>query len=414
MRSTPLRLALLLGTLCVLSGCGLGGSMALSPAGDEQELMARYRGLSGGTIETETQRLRLLKQLTDGGSARGEQFVVEALGESPRPDPTPVPSSKLSVWSEFLPFEKVQEQLPALKARGLSVLVAVTPEKSQDPALLALLQEAQRLGVEVRPWLLVAGEHGYWANKWNHAEVSRFAREVTARLASKGLRPAAITLDIEPPVSLTKPLAERLERIDLLGARRLLVASSKDGSLAEARSAYRSLVADMHAQGIRVHAVTTPMVLDDLVVGKGRLQGALGIPVEGVEWDEVTFMAYRSEFLRLAGRMGGDIVRRYAQDANRFFGARAGLDLGVIGTPGFGGPANGYTDPRELAIDLHAARMGGMGRVNLFSLDGLLEQGGVDRWVDATASAPVKREAKALFVRALVQAVARTLPPEAR
>jgi len=159
-----------------------------------------------------------------------------------------------------------------------------------------------------------------------------------------------------------------------------------------------------------VHAVTTPMVLDDLAVGKGRLQSALGIPVDGVDWDEVTFMAYRTEFMRLAGRMGGDIVHRYARDAHRHFGDRAGLDLGVIGTPGFGSQSLGYTDPQDLATDIQAARMGGVGRLNVFSLDGMLEQGGLDRWMTATSTASIKPEAKALFLRALVQAVARTLP----
>lgn len=403
------RLAAVLGTLLALTGCGLAGTPAPSTPGTERELMAQYRGLSGNAIETETQRLRLLKQLAEGGTQQGEQFIAETLGGS-APAPQPATETKLSVWSEFLPFATVAQYLPALKARSLSLLVAVTPEKAQDPALLTLLQEAQRLGVEVRPWLLVSGEHGYWANKWNHAEVSRFVRETTSTLTTRGLKPAAITLDIEPPVSLTKQLAERLEKIDLIGARRVLVASSRDGSLTEARSAYQRLVSDLHGRGIRVHAVTTPMLLDDLVVGQGRLQSALGIPVAGVDWDEVTFMAYRTEFRNLAGRMGGDIVRRYAQDANRFFGSRAGLDLGVIGTPGFAGSAHGYTDPQDLAIDLLAARAGGIGRMNLFSLDGMLEQGGIDRWAAATSSAPIKREAKALFVRALVQTVARTLP----
>lgn len=411
MQRAPVRTALLVGMIGLLvAGCGLTGTTALRPPGSEQDLMARYRALSGSTLETEAERLKVLKELSARTTPDSERFVAEVLDDAAPTAPQPAPAAKLSVWSEFLPFEKVQEHLPDLRARGWSVLVAVTPEKAQDPALVRLLLEAQRLGVEVRPWLLVSSEHGYWANKWNHAEVSRFVRAFSSNLEAQGVKPGTITLDVEPPVSLTKPLAEKLHQVDLIGARRLLVASSRDGSLAEARDGYRRVVADLHARGIRVHAVTTPMVLDDLAVGRHRLQSALGIPVSGVEWDEVTFMAYRTEFVRLAGRMGGDIVRRYALDARRHFGDRAGLDLGTIGSPGFMGTEVGYTDPRDLAVDRQAASLGGIGRLNVFSLDGMLEQGGVERWVSATASVPVKGEAKALFVRALIRTVARTLP----
>lgn len=401
-------------TAASLFGCATGGPSAVTRPTEERQLMAEYRQIQGTSLEREEARLRILKQLGNRGTSGSEQFVFQALGSFDAPvadvaEPAPVPP-KLAVWSEFLPYERVVDHLPALKARGLSLLVAVTPEKAEDPALFALFREGAALGVDVRPWLLVPAEHGYWANKWNYREVTRFVLEFVDRMTAQGHSPKMITLDIEPPVSLTQPLAARLEKVDLVGARRLLVASSKDGSLSEARSAYQQLVETLHGRGVRVHAVTTPMVLDDLAVGRGRLQSALGIPVDGVSWDEVTCMTYRTEFLRLAGKMDGDIVQRYARDAKRFFGARAGLDLGVIGSPGFGSPALGYTDPADLMTDLNAASMAGVSRINVFSLDGMLEQGGIDRWVQSPEPKPVRPEAKALFIRALIQTLARTLP----
>jgi hypothetical protein len=408
---------LLAGMLAVLalSACSQKAVGLLGPQSDRQ-LMARYDQVQGNDLASEAERLQLLKSLLMGRSSDGEAFALKALSSFDAPaaplSETMPPMPRQAIWSEFLPYAQVIEYLPALKARNFSLLVAVPPEKVKDPTLYELFARAQQLGVEVRPWLLVSAEDGYWANKWNYRQVSRYVQNVIEAMAVHQLRPQMITLDIEPPVSLTQPLAEHLERVDLLGARRLLVASSRDGSLREARDGYGQLVQSLHAQGIRVHAVTTPMVLDDMAVGRSRLQSALGVPVEGVSWDDVTFMAYRTEFLRLAGPLGGDVVHRYAKDAVRFFGARAGMDIGVIGSPGFGNPAPGYTDPRDLAVDLNAVRKAGVGRVNIFSLDGMIEQGGVERWSMVPEASPVKREAKALLLRALIQTVTRTLPAE--
>ncbi|HEY9856159.1 MAG TPA: hypothetical protein V6D05_10500, partial [Stenomitos sp.] len=131
----------LAGAALMLSGCGLGSPQALSVR-DDGPLMARYRSLSGESIETQTERLQVLKQLSESGSAESEGFVLEALGEkAAATDPVPTSPQQLAIWSEFLPFDKVAAQLPALKARGLVVHVALTPDKAQDPQFIALLEE---------------------------------------------------------------------------------------------------------------------------------------------------------------------------------------------------------------------------------------------------------------------------------
>ena len=47
----------------------------------------------------------------------------------------------------------------------------------------------------------------------------------------------------------------------------------------------------------------------------------------------------------------------------------------------------GYSDPLDIALDVMAIKAAGLDDVSVFSLDGMLLEGGIDRWLDA-ASGP--------------------------
>lgn len=364
---------------------------------------------AGAGLAAEAQRFARLEALAASGSPEAQALLDRELGEEATPAAVQEAPLRLAVWSEFLPYEEVERHLGDLAARGVTLYLAVTPERATSSGLFALLRAAAARGVPVRPWLLLREEDGYWANKWNAPQVRRHVLSFLDGLEAEGLSTGWIILDVEPPATLTGALAARLKRFDLVGAHRLLAAASRDGALSEARAAYGGLVETLHARGVKVQAVSTPMILDD-APGHDRIESALGTPMSGVGWDEVSFMAYRPEFTRMVGRVGPDLVYRYALEARRRFGDRAGLDVGEVGSPGYPEPVPGYTDPRELEGDLAACRAAGLSRVNVFSLDGVIEQGGTARWLAVPEPAVPRREIKPALLRLFFRALARTLP----
>ncbi len=324
-------------------------------------------------------------------------------------------SAQLALWSEFVPFEQVRAQLPIFEAQGLSLNLAIRDGEWERPELEALWREAGARGVEIRAWLLLSREEGYWPNKWNAPRFEALVRRFLARMDDKHLPVFWLIFDLEPPPELMKELSRQLAKGQVGRALATLRRSSESAPLQPAVARFAALVEELHARGIRSHAVTTPMALHDLGAAPGpKVQSALGLPLEGVPWDLVSFMVYRPEYRRLVGELGPDIVYRYARDARRHFGSRVAIDLGEVGHVSFPEPFEGYVEPRLLGEDVSAVLAAGITQVQVYSLDGMLGMhAGPLPWIQsAKQAAPVRPRfsLKASLIRGTVTALRRLLP----
>jgi hypothetical protein len=293
---------------------------------------------------------------------------------------------KIAVWSEFLPYSEVRGYLPDLQRRDIALHVAVREPFDKMEGFAELWTEAQRLGVEIRPWLLLPEADGYWFNKWNTAASQRCVEHFLSWMGERGLPVQWVTLDLEPPPEFLRTIQGKLDAANLFGAIRLLRESSRKGSIRDAQAFSTRLVEGLHARGIQVHAVTNPIVLHDVDDGRMRVQSALGTAVEGVPWDQVSFMVYRAEFQKAWKAISERIVYRYALRAKKYFGDRAAIDLGEIGPVLFPEPFQGYSQPSEIQADISAAAAAGITRMNVYSLDGMTRMEGpmadkVDAWL---------------------------------
>ncbi|MBM3269917.1 MAG: hypothetical protein FJZ01_19970 [Candidatus Sericytochromatia bacterium] len=313
----------------------------------------------------------------------------------------------MAVWCEFLPYPDVIPLLPELARRGLGLHLAVQAGRAGEPALFDLLARARDLGVEVRAWVLLAPEEGYWPNAWNAGHWAELALAFADRAALRGTPPAWVIADLEPPPERISALAGALAARRWREAWRLAADLPAAGGAGDG-AALRGAIANLQARGIRVQAVTLPLALDGPFAD--RLLAGLGVDFLALPWDEVSFMAYRPEFARLAGPLGADLVGSYAADAVARFGPRASLAIGEVGSPGFPAPVAGYTDPAELQADLAACRAARLPAISIFSLDGLLQQGGLARWLDAAPAAAPRPSPRSALVRLAVATACLLLP----
>lgn len=278
---------------------------------------------------------------------------------------------RIGVWSEFITYTELERiWLPVARKFQFDLYVAIRPNDLKNPKkLMSLFSAAAIAGVELRPWILLEVKDGYWANKWNAAKVRAAVFTFLDLLKKENLSAKWVTLDIEPPAALMKKVMEDFANLRFISAWRVLKMSSQIGELSAARTEYQKLVKDLHDQKIKVHAVTLPLVLHDRK--SSAIQSALGVPTEGIDWDEISFMIYRPEFAKIMGPVGSDLVSLYAQRARAKFGDRAGVDLGEIGDVQFPEPTKGFSDPEELRNDLSASRAAGIQRLHVYSLDGM-------------------------------------------
>ncbi|MCC6215328.1 MAG: hypothetical protein IT376_10690 [Polyangiaceae bacterium] len=293
-------------------------------------------------------------------------------------------SSVAGVWAELMGDDEVRDALPALAALGLRLQLALPAARLGDPELARLGRDAADQGVRIGAWLLLPREDGYWIHEGNVEAVDAAVRRLLAwRDSPGGLGFDTVSFDLEPAYAYSEALREA-QRTDPSRWLSLLREHLVPERFARARDALARTVDRVTAAGVRAHAVTYPLVLDQ-PAGSSAIEDALDVPVSGLAWSEVSFMVYETPFAQQAGSwFGPALIHDYARTAVERFGERAGIDLGIVGEVGLGvDPGDRYPDPDSLRADVAAALAAGVRpeHVRVYSLAGLLAEGGVARWL---------------------------------
>lgn len=303
-----------------------------------------------------------------------------------------------AAWAEFLDDDGVRASFSLLCAHGVALHLAWPAARLDDAALLDVAADAQAAGVVVRPWLLLADEDGYWPGSTNAEAFATAARQLMEAWTGRGLEPSGLIVDMEMRIDRALMLTDLIggDMPDLAGLVSFLREGVDRDQFAAATATYAALADDAHASGWTVILTTLPMVLDDPGDGDDTIVQALGIPVDGIAWDRMTFQAYRT----LLGNFSiGDgppltpfVVYDYARTAIELYGERAGMDLGLVGTGVGGNPT--YPDASELRADVEAAQAAGIpaSRIHVYNLDGILERTPSEAWLTPPPDPPVAPE----------------------
>lgn len=290
----------------------------------------------------------------------------------------------LSLWAESMSDAAVEAALPALSASGLGIGLSLPSERLRDRAFARLTRKAEQAGVPVRVWPLLPRRQGYWIGEANVEETRELLLALLDWRAERG-GPAFewVSLDLEPDYAYSESLrrAARRRPDKVLG---MLSEHVRPTRFAKARASLSRSVQTLRRAGVSAHAVTYPLVLDQRE-GDTTLEDALSIPVSGIDWDEVSFMVYQTPFAQLIGTwLGPALVSSYAKTAVARFGARAGIDVGIVGDHGVGiDPGSRYPRGSALHADLAASLAAGipLERTRVYGLAGVLDSGGVAAWL---------------------------------
>jgi len=334
----------------------------------------------------------------------------EAAPEPGYPEPCGKDRCPLAMWSEFMPPAEVQDALPFLERHGLRLFQAIHHDQLGDPGLAALFRAAGRRGIESRAWLLLDYPQGYWPNEENVDAFAAQARAFMLWAERERLPVQWITVDMELDWDRTHELEDELTSVSGIVefARQTL---DREAHLA-ARARYQGLVEEAHQRGFLVHCVTYPMVLDDHGDSDPAIQDVLNVPVEGIGWDQVSFMVYRSRYRAMWDpAMTSYLVYDYARDALFHYGERAALDLGITAPhpdaeadyPLGPGAPTGYAEYHELAEDIAAAEAAGVPSIHLYGLDFVLQYPEPERWFDTSGlpAQPPERDGPSEQIREL-------------
>ena len=314
----------------------------------------------------------------------------------------PPPIERLAIWCEFMPYAEVEAHLPVLAKYDCDLILHVERESFGDPAFAALLRAAEREGVGVDAWLLLPyGEHLY-VGQASVEGVRDLARRAAEFYARNRLRVRAFTFDCEPSPLLGRDLFAAVRAKSPRQLARALRSQMDAETFWRDTAEINALIAELRAKGYAVDGAANRAFLDAQARGNVALEDALNAPVSGVEWDALSFIAYRYRASQLSYVA---MLNRYAALAKRLYGARAAMDVGLIGNYdgisqneeraalfGGGEAFYAYLHGMRSVFDLQEAVgvvLGcGIRRVNLYALDGAASSvAGLENWLKAARRA---------------------------
>jgi hypothetical protein len=226
--------------------------------------------------------------------------------------------------------------------------------------------------IPVVAWLLLPKAQGYWFNAGNWPQAITLWGEVTHWTEVEGLRWAGVGLDYEPDYrEVTALMEKRFGDVGPAIARRTF-----DGKrVIEARTAYAALVDQIHAQGYPVESYQIPFMVDERRARATLLQRVFGLV--DAPADREVLMLYTS----------------FLGDADLGLLWSYGVEAAGVGVGSTGGGIDVAADVKgltweALARDLRlAARL--TDQIFIFSLEGCVRQGYLERLPDFDWDAPV-------------------------
>jgi hypothetical protein len=246
--------------------------------------------------------------------------------------------------------------LKRLKATVTIGLVDLSPERAE------VVRRLNKEGIPAAAWMLLPEESGYWCNAHNPGEAWERYGDFQAWSRAHGLRWERVGIDIEPNIDEVRAVRQR--PLALLKALPRIFRC-----IARNREIYQGLVRRIHADGYPVDAYVFPFIHTEREAGTEVLQRITGMI--DLQVDREIAMLYTS----FARPHGEGFLDFYA----KFFPAVA---VGVTG----GGVEEGLDPPPplswdEFTRDLRLARRHTRD-IHVFSLEGCVEQGYLERLVD--------------------------------
>jgi hypothetical protein len=299
-------------------------------------------------------------------------------------------------------YAYVTQRLSVFAENNIAIYLAMNPAHIGDPDLFTLLSEAGALGIEVRAWVVLDEEDGYWPNELN---VDLFVAGVLAFadwFEQEGFDIGWFIVDMEIDWNLADSLFSHLENGQYIEAVMLLYNNVDPEMFAQSSAKFQQLVDDLGARGYKTMVVTFSQILDDLKDDDTVIQDALNTPVSTVQWDEVSTMAYSTVFDTLAGGMefGPYMVYDYALSTIEHFGDTASIALGLN---------RDMENLSTLTAEIAAAKAAGIKNIQVYAFEGAMNKPNPDDWHDAflTEEAVPENDGATDILRNILQGIDR-------
>lgn len=314
----------------------------------------------------------------------------------------------LSVKSCNLSFKKVQEQLPVLQKKGASLYLQINENDIGSVELIQVLNDAKKRNINCIIWPLLERDQGPWANEYNFKPFGKLIRKTIEWLHKEQIQPEYIVINMENGIAQMDSIKNFLNNKNYSSMVKLLLNNIDREHFIKGVEGYKKIVEEIHKKGFRAMITTYPFMVDDFQDNDPDIQDLTNVPISGIDWDAFTFTPYRTAYSSDLGvTFTPYMVYEFGKAAKGLFREKARLSVGIIGK-GEHGP--GYISPEDLGKDIAAAKAAGIDEVDLFHLNGMIQEGNVTDWINADVNAEMPAyDFKVTAARAFVKTLDRIL-----
>jgi hypothetical protein len=317
-------------------------------------------------------------------------------------------AERMTIWAETLPADRIADRVAFAAANHLNLNVAAIQGQTDPAYLQTLCTATDGADVALKLWPLLPMSQGYWANQSNVDAYDAWIDQLLSWAAGTCPRLDGVVVDMEQPIDRTMQLvAMRADGQSNVQIAEWLLGGIDEAAFERARGLFDAEGQKVRGQGYSYSVSTLPMVADGYDAGTETLAQALWTPIDGIQWDAVSFQVYRSLFQSEFPAANGQpydagLVTSYAQTIVGKWGALGAVDLGTTGAGV--GVTMGLPGAADLQADLGAALAAGIapGHLAVYSLEGLDGKPDAAAWVAlpapmAVPASPTDDQPRATF-----------------
>jgi len=293
-------------------------------------------------------------------------FISVAFAENPEQTQQRM---KIAFYAEFLKLEELQkkEVVDLLEKYQLKLYIATSQEMLSS--LAPILKEYQNRGIEFSLWPVLSEEDGYWVQERNLRKFSQFLDRIFEWAKENRIEVKEILVDLEP-----KQLKELAKKKGTSGdflrwARKTAKENIDKRRFEKSKEICREIIEKIHSHQARATVTLSNFALEEIgFSGSTAAQDFLEAPVFGLPWDRIDFQCYNSHILERSSFSHQDLTRTLYSltvRAKKYYPGDLSFSVGLLDPEGF--------SSQELLIDIEAVLAGGVSKVNVYSLDGLLK-----------------------------------------
>lgn len=296
------------------------------------------------------------------------------------------------IWCEFTSPIDVCKEFVLTTLKKYNVILNYKLEyKQADADFFNMIKIYNENEIPVSIWATMRDDMGYWINEKNAQDFDKYIRELVEEIEQKHLNIKGICIDMETPLKDVQRLSNpksKLDPIILLG--KAITHNLNKNRYNKAKEILKGTCSYIRGKNLESYVTCARHCYYDLRFNSEIMQNAMEIPVFDIEWDKYNLMYYATMIRQELGklkRVNVDyLIYHQIKHLKEALKDKLAISVGVTNIGKLGNEAY-YESIEEFTKDIGILKECGVEDFSLFSLDGIMQENRLEKFLSAMHNA---------------------------